>query len=58
MTLIIDILLKADPTGPEFKTKFLSVEQFVEARFSSLRFTAKQEAIASFQLFVLSLFQR
>ena len=30
----------------------------MEVRFSSLRMTAKQEAIASFQIFVLSLFQR
>ncbi|XP_068698299.1 intermembrane lipid transfer protein VPS13C-like isoform X1 [Montipora foliosa] len=49
--------IKADPTGPEFKTKFGLVEQFMEVRFSSLRMTAKQEAIASFQIFVLSLFQ-
>ncbi|XP_015752402.1 PREDICTED: vacuolar protein sorting-associated protein 13A-like [Acropora digitifera] len=49
--------VKADPTGPEFETKFHSVLQFLDVRFSSLRLTAKQEAIASFQIFVLSLFQ-
>ncbi|KAL9969256.1 hypothetical protein ACROYT_G021452 [Oculina patagonica] len=49
--------VKADPTGPEFKGKFHSIEQLVEMKFSSLKLTAKQEAIASFQMFVLNLFQ-
>ncbi|XP_022781348.1 vacuolar protein sorting-associated protein 13A-like [Stylophora pistillata] len=49
--------VKADTAGPEFKEKFQSIEQLIEMRFSSLKLTAKQEAIASFQIFVMSLFQ-
>ena len=55
---VIEFFYQADPSGPEFSSKFHSIEQSMVVRFSSLKLTAKQEAIASFELFVLSLFQR
>ena len=49
---------QADPESPVFKSKFNSVEQLIVTRFTSLKLAAKQEAIASLEMFVLGLFQR